>query len=51
MMSRDQNWKNLMLDYIAESAHAFAKEEAQRFPPGVVFTPIRQKKVRTERMS
>ena len=46
MARYDQNFKNLILDYLRESIQFFVPGEARSMPPGTVFTAIREEQLK-----
>jgi len=46
LITHDQNFKNLILDYPRESLMFFAEKEARDLPPDVKITPVRQEQLK-----
>ena len=46
MGAHDQNFKNLILDYLRESLEFFAQSEAAFFTPDVTITPLREEQIK-----
>ena len=46
MANHDQNFKNLILDYLRAALEFFARAEVGHFPPDAVFTPLNQERLK-----